>query len=51
MTLPCDRRSDEDHIGDLNAALEDHDADVRDLVVGVITALLFWSIIALVVLA
>ncbi|MES2340023.1 MAG: hypothetical protein V4537_18165 [Pseudomonadota bacterium] len=51
MTLPCDRRSDEDHLDDLNAALEDPAADVRDLVVGVITALLFWSIIALVVLA
>jgi hypothetical protein len=51
MTLPCDRRTDEDRLADLNAALADHGANVRDLVVGAIAALLFWAAVALVVLA
>ena len=51
MTLPCDRRSDEDHLADLNAALEDPLAGCRGLVVGTIVSLLFWSAIVLVVIA
>jgi hypothetical protein len=50
MTLPCDRRTDEEHLDDLNVALEDLDA-ARGIIVGTLGSLLFWLAIALLVLA
>ncbi len=48
--LPCDRRSDEDRLVDLNAALDERD-DAIDLIVGLLWSALMWSVIALVVLS
>jgi hypothetical protein len=50
MTLPCDRRTEEEHLADLNAALEDLDP-ARGIIVGTLVSLLFWLAIALVVFA
>jgi hypothetical protein len=56
MTLPCDRRTDEDLVADLNAELRssDHlDGDVGAFFIGMANALLvslcFWAAVLLVV--
>lgn len=51
MKLPCDRRSDDDLVGDLNAQLDDDLGGCIGLCVGVLWSLAFWGVVALVVLA
>lgn len=49
MTLPCDRRSDEDHVADINEHLDPEEG--LGVFVAIFWCLLFWCAVVLVVLA